>query len=225
MQPLNYFSFSPTEVSMAVVLFNIFLATVIAFAIAYVHKYTHTGLSYSQSFFATLILVSIIASVVMMIVQNNVYAALGLLGAFALIRFRTIIKETRDIAFLFFALAEGVAMGLSHYAVGIVSAIIISAVAYAIFRFNLGSTSDKKFVLLLTSKLPIDQVAVNSQLKSEGLNLSMLSSKKRQNDFYEYTFSLSGKNIGSADKIISKFASSLSITEYDLVSGRESIEY
>ena len=210
---------------MAVVLFSLAMTISISLFIAFTHKWTHTGLSYSQSFFATLVLVGVIASIIMIVVQNNIFGALGILGAFALIRFRTILKETRDIAFVFLSLAEGVAVGLNHYAIALTSTAIICFLAYVMFKFKLGSVTDRKFILLVTAKSPIDHLKMNSQLASNGLSMDMLSSKKRSDETFEYTFSLAGKNINSADKLMSELAHSYGIMEYDLVSGRESIEY
>lgn len=221
----DFFTFSPMEVSVAVVIFNIILATVISFTIAFVHKKTHSGLSYSQSFFTTLILMGIIASVVLMVVQNNIFGALGLLGAFALIRFRTIIKETRDIAFVFFSLAEGVAVGLNHYAIALISTPFICIIAYILYRFNLGSAYNNKFVLLLTATSSTEGESLQKRLRENGITSTLLNSKKRQDNIFEYTLSLGGKDMAFINKILSEIASSESITGYDLLSGKESIEY
>jgi len=222
---LNNFSFSPIEINMAVVIFNLTLATILGFAIAFTHQRTRNGLSYSQSFFATLVLITVIAAVIMTIVANNIFGALGLLGAFTFIRFRTIIKETRDIAFVFFALAEGIAAGLGHFATAIISTFIIALIAYAIYKFNLGSVIDKKCILLITASSPLDQNSINEKLNSVEAVVTMLSSKRRQDGLFDYTFSVTGKQIDFLDKTISELTHSLPITQYDLISGKESIEY
>lgn len=221
----SFFSFSQQEVSIAVVIFNLVFATLVSLFIAYVHKKTHSGLSYSYSFFATLVLIGIIASVVLMIVQNNIYGALGLLGAFAFIRFRTIIKETRDIAFLFLALAEGVAVGLNQYAVALLSTATISLVAYLLFRFNLGYFTQNSYILLLSSTSPIEQGAFTNRLREHKISATLLASKKRQDQIFEYTFRITGKDVALLHGIINEISSLYSIREFDIISGNESIEY
>ncbi|MBI1888705.1 MAG: DUF4956 domain-containing protein [Candidatus Spechtbacteria bacterium] len=221
----NFFSFSQQEVSIAVVIFNLVFATFLSLAIAYVHKKTHTGLSYSYSFFTTLVLIGIIASVVLMVVQNNIYGALGLLGAFAFIRFRTIIKETRDIAFLFLSLAEGVAVGLNQYAVALLSTAAISLVAYLLFRFNLGYFTQNNYILLLNSTSPIEQDAFTNRLRENKISVMLLNSKKRQDQMFEYTFRVTGKDVTLLHDTINEISSLYSIKEFDIISGKESIEY
>jgi uncharacterized membrane protein YhiD involved in acid resistance len=221
----NFFSFSPTEVSGAVVLFNLILASSICLVIALVHKKTHSGLSYSSSFFATIVLVGVIATVILIVVQNNIYGALGILGAFALIRFRTIIKETRDIAFVFFSLAEGVAVGLNHYAVAIISTPLICILAYLLYKFNLGSVSGSKFILITSSASPLNEASFRGELKQRNLTIALLNSKKLHDGAFEYVFSVQAKDMTLVDKAINELSQPHSITKHDLISGRETVEY
>lgn len=221
----NFFSFSQQEVSIAVVIFNLVSATLISVFIAYVHKKTHSGLSYSYSFFTTLVLIGIIAAVVLMVVQNNIYGALGLLGAFAFIRFRTIIKETRDIAFLFLALAEGVAVGLNQYAIALLSTATISLVAYLLFRFNLGHFTQTAHILLLSAASPIKQDTFTQSLRDHKISAMLLASKKRKDATFEYTFRVTGKNMALLHESINEISHLYSIQEFDIISGKETIEY
>src|SRR3990167_777280 len=107
----NFLFLAETETSAAIIVINLIFVFLLELVIAWVYRKTHRTLSYSQSFVGTIILMGIIASLIMMVVTENIVGAFALLGAFSLIRFRTIMKETRDIAFVFFALAIGVAVG------------------------------------------------------------------------------------------------------------------
>ncbi len=78
---------------------------------AWVYVWTHHGLSYSRSMVQSLILMSLIVTMVMLAIGFNVATAFGLFGALALVRFRTPVKDTRDTAFLFMAVAIGVMVG------------------------------------------------------------------------------------------------------------------
>lgn len=221
----NFFSFSPTEISGAVVLFNLLLASGVSLIIAFTHKKTHAGLSYSSSFFATIVLIGVIASVVLIVVQNNIFGALGILGAFALIRFRTILKETRDIAFIFFALAEGVAVGLNHYAVVIISTPLICLLAYILYKLNLGSKSSNKFILIISTNSPLNEAEFKDQFRPRNIKIFLLNSKKLHSGTFEYVFSVQAKDMALVDRVINEISASHSITKHDLISGRESVEY
>ena len=223
--PTSFFTFSPTEISGAVVIFNLLLASAICLFVAIVHKKTHSGLSYSHSFFATIVLVGVIATVILMVIQNNIFGAIGLLGVFALIRFRTIVKEPRDIAFIFFSITEGMAVGLNHYAVVIISTAIISLLAYVLSKFTFGSISHNKFVLLVSTTAPLDEESLTRKFGQGGVSTTLLSSKKLQQDLFEYVFSLSARDLSSVHKILKEASAHENITSYDLISGKDAIEY
>ena len=63
----------------------------------------------------TLIFVTVITAMVVMVIGNNLARAFALVGAMSIIRFRTVVKDTKDTAFVFFALASGLATGTSSY--------------------------------------------------------------------------------------------------------------
>ncbi len=91
--------------------------------LAWVYKKTHTGFSYSRSYLQTLVLASIVACIMIIAIGNNLARGLGILGALALIRFRTPIRDPRDIIFLFASLATGIAAGAQVFLVGILGSL------------------------------------------------------------------------------------------------------
>lgn len=220
----NFFTFSPTNISAALILFNLIFSFCAAFFIAWVYRKTHSGLSYSFSFFTTLVLVAPIVTVVIMVVQNNIYGALGLLGAFALIRFRTIVKETRDISFLFFSLVEGVAVGSGHYSMVLISTIFIAAIAFLMHKFKFGSSASNRCILMITSTSQLNPELAKETAKNFGVLINILSSKKIDEE-YEYTYSLDGKNSETIQQYLTELNNRMPIKSYDLISGKDAVEY
>jgi len=102
---------------------------VLSMAIAAVYRWTYQGLSYSRSFVHTQVLASIIVSVLIMAIGNNLARGLGILGTLAIVRFRTPIREPRDIIFLFACLAIGIACGASVFSVAIIGTLFFCGVA------------------------------------------------------------------------------------------------
>jgi ABC-type branched-subunit amino acid transport system permease subunit len=72
---------------------------------AVIYRATHKGLSYSQSFSQTIVFVSLIVAIVMMVIGGSLARAFALVGALSIIRFRTVLKDTKDMAYIFAALA------------------------------------------------------------------------------------------------------------------------
>ena len=128
------FVYGPTDI-----LINMALAFGLGLIISYIYKVTHKGLSYSQSFMLTIVFVTFIVAVVMMVIGNNLARAFALVGALSIIRFRTVIKDTKDTAYIFLGLAAGMAAGTSSYFLAIAGVgffSLISLVSISIFFFS-----------------------------------------------------------------------------------------
>lgn len=128
-------------------LVNLLLATAAGVVIGMAYKATHRGLTYSQNFVVTLVLMCITVSAVMMVIGSNLARAFALVGALTIVRFRTVIKDTRDTAYVFFSLTEGIASGTGNYLLTTVSTAFIIAVAFLLFKTNFGSYHRSEFVL------------------------------------------------------------------------------
>ena len=135
------------------ILMNLTLSIFLGLFISYFYKLTHKGVSYSQSFMLTIVFVTIIVAMVMMVIGNNVARAFALVGALSIIRFRTVVKDTKDTAYIFLALAAGMAAGTSSYFLALSGSLITSAVAYILFITNYGSIYSSEFILRFRLKV------------------------------------------------------------------------
>jgi hypothetical protein len=121
------------------VLLSLLLAFVLGQILAWVYYVTHSGLSYSRSYVQSLILITVVVSLVMTVIGNNIITAFGLMGALALVRFRNVIKDTRDVAFIFCALVIGMAAGSHRYLTAILGTGILSVIILYLFFTDFGS--------------------------------------------------------------------------------------
>ncbi len=120
---LFVFSLSPAEVFS-----NLLVALLCSLFIALLYRITYKGISYSSGFVISIIMLTLITSLVIMVIGDNLARAFGLVGAMSIIRFRTAVKDTMDIMFIFFALAIGMACGSEVYAVAITGTIFVGLV-------------------------------------------------------------------------------------------------
>ncbi len=120
------------------ILLSLLLAFVLGQVIAWVYYFTHSGLSYSRSYVQSLVLITVVVAMVMSVIGNNIITAVGLMGALALIRFRNVIKDTRDVAFIFCSLVVGMAAGSQRYLTAIIGTIILSLIATYLHLTNFG---------------------------------------------------------------------------------------
>jgi uncharacterized membrane protein YhiD involved in acid resistance len=136
------FVYGPTDI-----LINMALAFGLGLIISYIYKVTHKGLSYSQSFMLTIVFVTFIVAVVMMVIGNNLARAFALVGALSIIRFRTVIKDTKDTAYIFLGLAAGMAAGTSSYFLAIAGVSFFSLISLVLNATNYGSFYKSEFLL------------------------------------------------------------------------------
>ncbi len=137
------------------ILLSLLLAFVLGQVLAWVYYLTHSGLSYSRSFVQSLILITVVVSMVMAVIGNNIITAVGLMGALAIVRFRNVIKDTRDIAFIFSALVVGMAAGSHRYATAIAGTVILSLIAIYLFFTDFGSHEPHNGFLRFSLRGPI----------------------------------------------------------------------
>ena len=104
------------------------MAFVVGHIVSWVYMWTHSGMSYSQMFTASLLVMPVLVALVMMLMASNVLIALGLLAVFAMIRFRNVLKDTRDTTFVLWAIAEGVACGTLRFGIAVTAAVTLSLI-------------------------------------------------------------------------------------------------
>ena len=215
--------YSPVEV-----LINIILAFFLGLIITYIYKKTHKGLSYSQSFMVTNILISLIVCMVIMIIGNSLARAFALVGALSIIRFRTVVKDTKDIAYIFWSLSAGLAAGTGSYYIAIIGTVIISLVSIILFKSNYGSIYKSEFLLQFrykknnSFKLPSYNEVLNEFCKSTSLLNSEISG---DNKTLKLTFDIYLKEEKDIDEFVLKLSKLQSISEVSIVASKNDIDY
>lgn len=114
--PINFITI--TDIIIA-----LFWSIILSIIIANTYRTTHRGVSYSQSFTQTLVLLGLIVAIVMLIIGTDIARAFTLVGALSIVRFRNAVKDTRDVGFIFFTMAIGMACGTRFYLLGIITTV------------------------------------------------------------------------------------------------------
>ena len=116
----------------AVSILDIVLALTLAFCLGlfifYIYKKTYSGVMYSSSFGVTLVALTMITTLVILAVTSNVDLSLGMVGALSIVRFRTAIKEPLDIAFLFWAIADGIVLAAGMIPLAVFGSVLIGVI-------------------------------------------------------------------------------------------------
>jgi len=122
---------------------TLIIALLLAFAcghtIAWMYMFTHTGLSYSRSYVNTLILMPVIVALVMLILANNLVLAFGLMAIFAMVRFRSILRDTLDTAYVLAVIVIGLACGTLKFTSAVIGCLITAALMFYFWATRFGS--------------------------------------------------------------------------------------
>lgn len=120
-----------TRVGWELTLAALLLAFALSMTVSWVYTATYRGLSYVRSFAVMLAVAGVVSALVMLAIGDEIARGLGLVGAITVIRFRTSLKDTRDLMFAFAALAIGIACGTLAFPVAILgTAVFCAAIVY-----------------------------------------------------------------------------------------------
>jgi hypothetical protein len=132
---------------------TLLLAMLVSFCVghvvAWVYMWTHEGLSYSRMFTTSLVAMPVIVSLVMILMAGNIFVALGLLAVFTVVRFRNVLKDTRDTTFVLWAIVEGMAAGTLRFGIAMMGSVIVALVFLYLRATMFGSRQRYDVVLSL----------------------------------------------------------------------------
>jgi len=211
------------------IIFNLIISFFYGLIISYVYKKTHKGMSYSQSFMITNIFLSVIVCMVIMVIGNSISRAFALVGALSIIRFRTVIKDTKDIVYIFWSLAAGMACGTGSYFLALASAVLITIIAYILFRTNYGSIYKSEFILQFRYSKLDENEKVASYLKklSEFCTTHNLLNSEPSGDkkSLKLTYDIVLKEEMDSNKFVLEISNCSGVNEASIVAAQNDIDY
>ena len=125
---------------------RLLLSFALSVFIVNIYQWTHTKVP-QKSFTDTLIILCMLISVVMVIIGDSIARAFSLVGALSIIRFRTAIQDPRDIGFVFYALAVGMAVGAGNPSVAILATFLIGIIILGIYHWHQHFGNNNEFSL------------------------------------------------------------------------------
>ena len=142
LQSVNVFSPNLIEI-----ISNILVSLVCSFAVSMIYRYTYKGTGYSENFAHSIVFLSTITALVIMVIGNNLARAFGLVGALSIIRFRTAIKDTIDIVYIFLGLAIGMAAGVGYHKVAFAGTVIVGLILIIFTKSNFRYFHSNQYIL------------------------------------------------------------------------------
>lgn len=204
-----YSNESITTVTIISVLMMVLFLSVYEFL---VYRFVSHRSFYNKSFNITIAILPFFISTIILCLQSNIIITLGTIGALAIIRFRTAIKDPVDMMYLLWSVYIGIICGCQLYEVGVLTSILVTILLVVLDHINLGR---KPFVLILHSNEDIEKEL------TESFNTKKISNKFKSRNYtnkgYDYAIEFTTKDIEGLKKELSnnKKVSKYSIIEYD----------
>ena len=133
-------------ISIQMVIITLLMALLFSLIVFFVYKLTSKNTIYSKSFNVTMSLISIVTAGVVLSMQANIVVSLGMVGALSIVRFRTAVKEPRDLLFLFWSISNGIIIGAGVYSLVFLMAIILTI---GLLVFDLFPTNKIPYLLVV----------------------------------------------------------------------------
>src|SRR5579859_2223655 len=133
------------------VLVRLAIALCLGGVVSWVYCRTRRNTEITPSFPTTLVLLSVLIAMVTQVIGDNVARAFSLVGALSIVRFRTIVRDTQDTAYVIFAVVVGMAVGAKNPWVASIGLGVVSAAAFlmTIIRPMPEEQEDADYVLSL----------------------------------------------------------------------------
>lgn len=131
------------------------VSVLLGLGVALIYMYKNR---YSKSFVVTLALLPAMVQIVIMLVNGNLGAGVAVMGAFSLVRFRSIPGSAREIGSIFFAMAIGLATGMGYLAVATLFLVFIGAMTLILNSSSFGErkTIEKELKITIPETLDYD---------------------------------------------------------------------
>ena len=180
--------------------------------------WTHSGVSYSRAFTQSLVLLTFVVTMVMFVIGNSIITAFGLIGAMAIIRFRNVLKDTRDMVFVFFALVLGIAAGTQRYITAFLGTAAFALVAVYLFNTSFGTLGRYDGHLSLRIGRGGDEPTLLQTVRGFCLSVKRLSVRRDLgSDHVDYLFQIRLRDAGRAQELIDEVRSLSSVKQASLV--------
>ncbi|MBR4598905.1 MAG: DUF4956 domain-containing protein [Treponema sp.] len=126
------------------IMFSMCMGLIAGAGVAAGYVIANSGRKFSKNFVITVLLLPVIMAIIIPFIATDLKKTLSLAGVFALVRFRSIPGDSKDILYTFFAAAAGLVIGLGSYLVAFVMVVLVSLVF--IFMTRLWKVSDKQIL-------------------------------------------------------------------------------
>ena len=146
---------------LAMLVVRLLIALLLGRLVAVIYRRSRPMGDEAESFVVTLVLLTVLIAMVTQVIGDNVARAFSLVGALSIVRFRTVVRDTQDTAYVIFAVAIGMAVGANHPAVAVCGLAVMAFAALVVMRSPRGAAqrvaANEALPFLLTVRVALGQ--------------------------------------------------------------------
>lgn len=139
-----------TSISLGGSILTIVISFILGGIISLTYMKTANKNGYSQNFALTLIIVPTVIAIIVLLIGSNIARAFSLAGIFSLIRFRSTPGDPKDISYVLFTTAAGLACGAGFFVYAVLFTVFLCLLMFALNIFNFGSKKNSQKLLKIT---------------------------------------------------------------------------
>lgn len=199
-------------------LISLAVALLLSLFIALIYRRTHRSMSYEPAFLSTIVLIAPIVALVMFFIRGDLVLSLGLIGSLSIIRFRTPIKDTRDMVYLFWVIVVGLGCGTENWLMTLLATVFMAIVASALYLLEFGSPKNTDFLLVVTGHNPSHPQETQDVVQRYTIG-SRIRSHEVKEDFWEIVYELrfDKQQLSEIDQLINKVKSTGGVEKVSLL--------
>ncbi len=173
------------------IIVNVSMSFLVGMFIFYIYKKTYQGVLYQKSFNISLVLASVVTSIVIMTISGNLILSLGMVGALSIVRFRTPVKDSIDLIFLFWAISIGIANGVGYYNISVVGSVMIATFMILLTRQK--ETSSNTYLLVIELNNFSNETSVLDEIE-KNVKMFRVKSKTLSEEHIEMILEIKSKD-------------------------------
>ncbi len=134
-------SFTGSSITTTTVCVTLGITVILALYLFAVYYLSTRKTFYNKTFNVSLAAIAVITASIILAMQSNLAISLGMVGALSIVRFRTAVKDPKDLVFLFWSISIGIICGAGIYEIAVISSLIITIGLFALELTPIGSAS------------------------------------------------------------------------------------
>lgn len=195
--------FANSDLATSEIIVTLLITFVIGIYIYFIYKLVNRSSMYDKSFHVAMAIISVITAGIIVAMQSSIVISLGMVGALSIVRFRTAVKDTMDLLFLFWSIGEGIICGAGLFKIGLIVALIVTV---GVFVLEYLPVNKRPYILIVNAKsIDVEDELLNTvnsysksakvksrNIKKSGFDIIMEVSTKQEKELMQAIDKLDG---------------------------------